>query len=524
MSLWMHSSQTVYVAPKPVTKVPSSEELIIRTNYYYHAGSDRLLCVGNPYFAVKTGATEFIPKVSGNQYRVFRVRLPDPNKLALPDPNFYDVDNEKLVWGIRGIEVSRGGPLGMGVTGNPLFDRNADVENPNNTETLSGTQGRPRFNVGMEPKQNQLLIIGCTPALGEFWDKTLACTAPGESAAVHNNPGDCPGLELKSTTLQDGNMSDIGFGHINFKGLQEDRSGVPLEIADSICVYPDFLKMAKEAYGNSCFFSVRKEAVYTRHYFSKTGVVGEGVPNELFFQDTTNNSGLKLPSSVYMGTPSGSLVTTEGQILNRPYWLLKAQGRNNGILWGNQCFVTVLDNTRSLNFQINVKKENNLENWSADKVVNYLRHTEEYELALIIQLCRVPLVPETLQFLNTMDPSILSGWEIGVNPPVSSQLSDQYRFITSAATRCPDKDQDKEPEDPYKDLQFWNVDLTEHLSSDLDQFPLGRRWLTQISRGSRTSTASRTTVRRARPGVKRSATTTTVSVRPTSVTAKRRRR
>ena len=37
----------------------------------------------------------------------------------------------------------------------------------------------------------------------------------------------------------------------------------------------------------------------------------------------------------------------------------------------------------------------------------------------------------------------------------------------------------KEKEDPFDKYTFWNVDLTEKLSLDLDQFPLGRKFIFQ---------------------------------------------
>lgn len=509
------------MAPAPVTKVPNTEEFVTRTQYFYHASSDRLLTVGNPFYPIKEAESGkiVVPKVSGNQYRVFRINLPDPNRFALPEPNVFDPDNERLVWGLRGLEVSRGGPLGMEVTGNLLFGRNADVENPNAAERQHDAAATKRFNVGLEPKQNQLLVVGCTPAWGEYWDSTLPCSAEGVPAT--HVTGDCPALELKSTRIQDGTMTDLGFGHINFQTLQEDKSAAPLELVNTVAVYPDFFKMSKDPYGNSCFFSVRKEQMYTRHYFSKEGKYGEAVPTEMFLKDADGSD--TLPGPVYMGTPSGSIVSTEGQILNRPYWLLKAQGRNNGMLWGNQCFVTVVDNTRSLNFTVSVKGAGSTAGqWSAETYVNYMRHTEEYEVALILQLCKVRLDPETLSFLNTMNPDILDEWNIGVNPPMSSAVHDQYRFVTSLATHCPDKDKAQEKEDPYAKLTFWNLDFREALSPDLDQFPLGRRFLAQSGRSARRSTSRTGT--RAGTVVKRTYTATTVSGRPKAVSAKRKRR
>ena len=64
-------------------------------------------------------------------------------------------------------------------------------------------------------------------------------------------------------------------------------------------------------------------------------------------------------------------------------------------------------------------------------------------------------------------------------PPPPSGIEDQYRFITSRATRCPTQNPPAEREDPFKDLSFWTVDLSERFSSELSQFSLGRRFLYQ---------------------------------------------
>uniref|UniRef100_A0AAU7E345 Major capsid protein L1 n=1 Tax=Rousettus bat papillomavirus TaxID=3141903 RepID=A0AAU7E345_9PAPI len=217
------------------------------------------------------------------------------------------------------------------------------------------------------------------------------------------------------------------------------------------------------------------------------------------------------------------LKTLVRQVHNRPYWLLKAQGRNNGMLWGNQCFITVVDNTRSLNFSINIKNASATEDkWTAESFTNYMRHTEEYEVSMILQLCRVTLDPETVSFLNTMDPDILEDWQIGINPPVSSQVNDRYRFLNSLATHCPDKEKSKDKTDPYANLVFWNLDFTESLSPDLDQFPLGRRFLAQTGRR-KTGTTTRTPARSGTV-VKRTIAATTVAARPKAVSAKKRRR
>ena len=160
-SLWLPSSGPLYLPPaKPLARVLRTDDYVTGTNVYFHAESDRLLIVGHPYFDVKENGENQItvPKVSANQYRVFRCKLPDPNKFALVDSDIYNPDRERLVWQLTGLEIKRGGPLGIGSTGNPYFNKYGDTENPNTYPEKEGKD--QRMNVSFDPKQTQLFIVG----------------------------------------------------------------------------------------------------------------------------------------------------------------------------------------------------------------------------------------------------------------------------------------------------------------------------------------------------------------------------
>lgn len=492
MAFWLPSSNKLYLPPTPVARVLSTEEYVRRTTVFYHGSSDRLLTVGHPYFSILDQADKskvLVPKVSGHQYRVFRVKLPDPNQFAIPDEKLYDPTKERLVFALRGLQVDRGQPLGVGVSGHPLFNKFEDVENP--TKYTGATQGTDnRQNVGFDGKQSQLLLVGNTPPWGEHWGAAKPCSPLTDGA--------CPPLELKNTHIQDGDMADIGFGAADFKALNANKSGVPLDITNAICKYPDFLRMTKDTYGDPLFFFARREQMYTRHFFDRAGIEAEKPPEDLYLIGPTNQNQNSRATTVYFGTPSGSLVSTDSQLFNRPYWMERAQGQNNGVLWQNEFFVTVLDNTRGTNITISQRKDNGSQNsYTAADYKVYLRHMEEFELSFIFQLCKVPLDPEVLAHINTMNPAILENWNLGVNPPASGTLEDHYRYIQSLATRCPDQTPPAEKPDPYADLSFWVVDLTEKLSLDLDQFALGRRFLFQT--GLNTASRKRALVTTNRP-------------------------
>lgn len=120
-----------------------------------------------------------------------------------------------------------------------------------------------------------------------------------------------------------------------------------------------------------------------------------------------------------------------------------------------------------------------------------------------------------LAHLNAMNPTILENWNLAFIPPPAAGIEDQYRYITSLATRCPDQTAAEEKEDPYAQYSFWSVDFRERMTNDLSQTSLGRRFVYQISLAGRTTV--RGTVKRKRATT--SGTTTTVTK-----TTKRRRR
>lgn len=446
MAVWT-SGQKLYLPPAPVTKVLCTETYVNRKAIFYHCESDRLLAVGHPFYPVKE-----IKKVSPNQYRVFQVQLPDPNQFALPDSTAHNPAKERLVWSLVGLQVSRGLPLCPSVTSHPQSDIVADAETPG--RNAQGSDYKRKL-YGQDVKQSQMLLVGCQPALGEYWGIAQNCKEQPKQ-------GDCPPIELMSRTINDGDMMDIGFGAADFAALNGSKSGVPLDIQEETCLYPDYLKMAEDVSGNSLFFFARKEQSYMRHAYSRAGNNVETPKEEYSIKDAKN---------VVNGTFSGSLVATDSQIFNRPYWLYTAQGMNNGLLWNNEVYVTVGDNTRGVNLTISVPKEKGQE-YSPGNINMYLRHAEEYKLAFILELCGITLSGETLAHLQTMDPDILKRWDIPLQASIS--LENTYRYKSSGASVC---EKQPGPENLKPANNYWTVDLRNRLTLDLDQYPLGRRFL-----------------------------------------------
>lgn len=476
MSLWLQKTGQLYLPPqKPVAKVYNTDEYVQRTGYYFYAGTERLLLVGHPYFDVEDLNNKItVPKVSANQYRVLQLQLPDPNKFAIADACVFNPEKERLVWKLAGIQIDRGGPLGIGATGSPLFNKYTDNENPTQYPSKQDAADDYRQDVAFEPKQIQMFIVGCAPPTGQYWDTTKPCDKL--------NAGDCPAIELLHTYIQDGDMCEIGFGNVNFQSFQQDRAGTPLELTNEIALWPDFGKMTKDIYGDQIFFYSKKEQMYARHYFAKAGIDGDALPDHIYLNVDRSKPQNDLGPYSYFTTPSGSLVSSDTNMFGRPYWLHKSLGANNGILWGNQCFVTIVDNTHNINFNLSIYKEEGEMSaqytYKSGDFKNYTRHTEEYELEIIVELCKVPLEPDILAHINAMNSKILDDWDLNFVPPPPEGLQDSYRYIASKATRCP-KDDEPEKVDPWDKYTFWKIDLKEKLSSELSQFSLGKRFLYQ---------------------------------------------
>lgn len=481
MALWMQSSGTLYLPPsRPTARVLRTDEYVRPTSIFFHAQTDRLLLVGHPHFDVYDGDNNVtVPKVSASQFRVMKLMLPDPNKFAAIDPNIYNPDKERLVWKLQGLEIDRGSPLGIGATGHPLFNKYIDTENPAQYPEAQANDKDYRVNMSWDPKQVQMFLVGSSPPVGKYWD-TDECADLAKDK--------CPPITLKHSIIQDGDMCDIGFGNINYAALQQDKSSAPLELVATVAKWPDFERMTKDLYGDMMFFYGKKEQLYARHFFAPAGAAGDAVPENTKYYVQPSVDKTEIGPYNYQVIPSGSLCSTESQIFNRPYWLQRSQGANNGIIWGNNLFLTIVDNTRATNFIIN--RYTGTDEFGANyrykqnEFKSYLRHAEEFEVEIILELCVVALEPDVLAHLNVMNPRILEGWQLAFIPPPPEGIVDAYRYIKSIANTCPNADPNakvNESDDPYKDYVFWNVDLRERLTSDLSQTSLGKRFLYQTN-------------------------------------------
>lgn len=49
---WTQSGKLYLPPQKPVAKIYNTDDYVEGTGYYFHAGTDRLLLVGHPYFDI----------------------------------------------------------------------------------------------------------------------------------------------------------------------------------------------------------------------------------------------------------------------------------------------------------------------------------------------------------------------------------------------------------------------------------------------------------------------------------------
>lgn len=78
MALWLRENGKFYLPPsKPTARVLSTDEYVTETNIFFQAATDRLITVGHPFFPVTHDPNQevVVPKVSGDQFRVFRLHF-----------------------------------------------------------------------------------------------------------------------------------------------------------------------------------------------------------------------------------------------------------------------------------------------------------------------------------------------------------------------------------------------------------------------------------------------------------------
>lgn len=458
--LYNRDNPTFYLPPAhpQATYFSTTDDFVSSTGRYATGHSGRLLIVGHPYFTVPANGNGngkvLVPKVNANQYRVFRCILPDPNKVPIcqgPEPEGF-----KYVWRLRCVRVGRGQPFSVGLSGAPKFNRGLDLESVPHPKAAAaaadGDNKDQRVPFAYDPKQMQILIVGCAPAKGEYWH-SKSCNGDGSES-----PPPCPAIELQTHDILDGSMCDIGTGSLSHE--LKNPNDLPLELVDELPVYPDVIGMQNDPTGDSCFFMVKREQLYLRHAFLKDGTQGEPIGTE-----TTG----------YTFSPgtSGSLINSDTSLFGKPYYLNQAQGANNGVVWDNTLYITLLDNTRNNTMVISSKGQNGNGSYDQTKWTNYLRHVEEYDLHLGLELCKVDMSATVLYHMMIHNPGILDKWGYTTEAPTQHRPPDSpsdtsYRYSKdppsagySGAISChaPDSSDTEDEEEDFFEHGFWNLDF-----------------------------------------------------------------
>ncbi|QYW06019.1 L1 protein [Papillomaviridae sp. Haddock_c2655] len=527
----------VYEGGVPVQPVMrSTDEFTHDTGLVYAVRSQLMSLIGHPHYDItksrkrrgKQVQDVILPMVSPFQYRVFELNLPDPNKMSFPETlQHRTLKSQRYVWCIEMVEVCRNGPLGVPLTGNSMFAKFADIENPpvNWTKTekqkgaKQGTDDKDgRTMIGFDGKQTQFIAIGAKPLKGFTWVGTPSGVKDG-----------CPILTRSVSDIKDGDLGDIGFGNIDPTTLCMDEWHLPIEMKDRACISPDLDNMLKDGMGDCMFMYINREQVFAKHFFDMAGTGGE----------VTEDMTKPLEGKVI---PSGSLAASQSSIFGKPYWLNQSVGPNNGLLWDNKLFVTCMDTTHGGSFNIVIKKSGtgksndgpgasatnhfvnekpceefqplasefdsarNENEYKPSDWNEFQRHVSEWSVEAIVRLKTITLEGELMLLLDQKYPDLLTNWGFGwkenteLTPYQTNMLNTQENM-----RRCPRADaeaEEAEEEVATNIVIDSNGNCKLEMHEELHRTPLGRKYMNLQTSG-RVSTSSPSQGGVKKPPVKR---------------------
>lgn len=411
--------------------IKSTDEFVTETDVTYIVNSDPVRIQGHPYGPL---STEGIKMVNPSKFNVVKLNLPDLNKLMLaPLPGKMDLNTEQYVWKLVGFRVDVQGPQCPAVTGisqsawqgtaNGLEDGTQptetvmpsvlssemdidptcmvqelnsdkekfkemwekmqeqpyDPEDP--TESLPPSPGPAaaaagkNYRWGMEHAQRQMIIVGCKPPMGyyEMWNDQKK------------------GYERKTEAIDDDDLCEFGYGTQNTDN-EADLTWFPVEMdSNHQCFSIDEIGMANDMAGDRCFMMVKREASGIRQTLLNGNVDKD-------FVAATGNTPFKnikkCPQP--MSTKTAGLVSSASDIFNKGYWLNKARGVNNGILWGNSLYITFVDNTRGQILGHTTPIGTPPTPYDPTKYNFALRHIKEFQVQVIVRRCKVKLEAKLL--------------------------------------------------------------------------------------------------------------------------------
>ncbi|QXP49528.1 MAG: L1 protein [Melanogrammus aeglefinus-associated papillomavirus 2] len=386
--------------------IKSTDEYVKESDITYVVQSENIRLEGHPFKKVD----DKTPFVSPSRFNVVGLDLPDMNKLYLPPmAGNIGLDSEIAVWKIVGLRVDSQGPLQPATTGQRASAaipsdsgaKNADLNDgppdspynnhlPNFTESEAGDDPvdanvTVTYSWGMEHKQVQLLCVGCEPALGVHEAKVDPTALDAAAWA-----GD---IKRVTSDIADGDLHEFGYGNIDYNNCCKDLSLLPIEMCynNGPTKILDKLTMDNDKTGNKCFFCWEKTGAGVRH-----SRLTEGLK---FSEDGTHQT-QRIPQQQNVIT--SGMISSAGDLFNKNYWLNKAKGPNNGVLWDNKLYITFVDNTRGYIHQlssVSASADGNPLHYDPTKTSCFLRHVREFKITVLVRLCHVKLEAKLITWL-----------------------------------------------------------------------------------------------------------------------------
>ncbi|WAQ80616.1 MAG: L1 protein [Fish-associated papillomavirus 1] len=431
--------------------IKSTDEYVQETDVTYIVQSDNIRVEGHPFKKID----ENTPFVNPSRFNVVELSLPDMNKLYLP-PYQGDIglDTTVSVWKLLGVRVDVQGAISPAVSGQqfsgalPSDSGTVFPGSSGHGSTFEDLESSEEDNLaditkayiwGMEHKQVQMLSVGCKPLLG-----------------VYEGAGTTTGALLRKTKqIQDGDMHEFGYGHIDYHTLCADKTMLPVEMCynNNPTLLPDQLTMDNDKVGDSCFFMWSRSAAGVRHTRNTPGVV---FPNNPTATSTTNvpNETMWFPQA--QDTMTAGMASSGQDIHNKNYWLNKARGPNNGVLWDNKCFITFVDNLRGHIHMTTTSTTSDFPKYDPSKVKAYLRHVKEFKITVLVRLCKVKLEAKLINWLLTLNSQWLKNLGFQFNVPAKIQPF-------TNVLQMPEDNTDEENEE-LVEIKTIKVDCSGHVS------------------------------------------------------------
>lgn len=284
---------------------------------------------------------------------------------------------------------------------------------------------------GLEHAQRQIICVGCKPAIGyyEQWNPATNVFFRG------------------TDPLEDGVIHEFGYGN-HWAGDSPDETVVPLEMLAgsdqeekeknfTYCL--DKIGMDNDNTGDSNFLIIERQAEGVRHTLSA------GNHDAEFTAGTTGDYKNVTSSADPLCAKTAGMVSNTTDIFNKSYWLNKAKGVNNGILWGNKLYITFVDNMRGFIYRRNEAKTTGDNSYDPTKIQYRLRHIKEYQVSVIVRKCTVKLEAKLITSLLQLNKEWLANLGFKFNTPTAESLLHQNGIFRTVS------DIVKIPEEELKD-------------------------------------------------------------------------